>query len=274
MPSPPYLPTLLREAALRQARLPRPTDGYIHASSLGPNAKRCDKRLQFEYLLADVHETNATDVTAIALLLGTSVHAAIDALMGDISLSTETNVQLWDDKLFLAGSADHIIRDAEGVPWIVEVKTVAEEQYRYLKNPLPRHIWQVHAYMLMAGVAGAILYYLPKGDPAHTKDPSTHLRRAVRGLEDLDLKGQIERFLLHNAGKAPVADTEIGRQFVVPRDGAVILEIERLCEEVMRASGEQRWLPANQDLCSLCPFVQPCWRGDTIEQINHRQKEE
>lgn len=269
----PNIPKLLKKAIEEKVKVPRKGDGFIHASSLGPEKRRCDKRLQFERLGIDENYVNPNLKVGTALLLGSSTHSVVDDIMQYTGLAVESNVHFWSDRLGLAGTADHIIRE-NSVPWILEVKTIAADTYGFLRKPQDRHVWQVHAYMLLSGIPRSIIYYIPKGELVQDS-PQTYLKRALRGVDDAALRQAIEDFLEKNKkpGSTTTQTTDsIGCQFVVEQDDEITKAIESICTLVDEANSAKKWLDKNISMCDLCPYSKPCWKNLTVSEVLEKKE--
>ena len=269
----PDLSSLFTQALLEIGRRPRPADGYIHASSIQPPGDVCLKRLQFEYLKADVNPTNAPPPLVWGLMRGSAVHEALEKAAPFLPHPVEIEVTYIDDENSISATIDILLRYGGGVK-PVELKSCSAKSYRFLSKPYPRNIWQVQTQLLVSGLDEAFIYYVPTAEPESDSLPDL-LRRAHKiapaGSDIHSGLTKIVRSLPVLTEQDGNGGNVSGKVFPVARDESIIGKIRGMAKDVKDACGVGGWLDTNTSNCALCPFTKPCYGNATVAQVSRRE---
>lgn len=275
------LPTLFADQLCKDSGVPREPDGFVGASQMHSRSETCFKKHQMDIIRAPRIPREYPLPIAIALMRGTVLHQVITDLSKNLPVVSENNVRMVDEAHMLSGSADFIMWDAEKRSYVVELKSMRPDQYRFLTKPVSRHIYQVHVYMMLSGVRDAIIHYIP-----HANEPDDDLLALLKRAQKkaAGLGGDLSNFqqriatLIADMGdwKAgrrtePVA---LGKQFVVPYSEEIAEEIRGIMREVLDGVERRVWLEKNLDNCMLCPYATPCLTGVSFNECDQRSPTE
>jgi len=132
--------------------------GYISASQVG----KCPRALAF--ILFGEKEVYSLDVKKI-FDTGHAFHGKIEKYlnglreMGDITIEAMED-RKYDEKLKITGKCDSVIKiNATGERYLIELKSIKDAGYEWLKEPKPEHVGQAHVYMQMFDVRKALIVY-------------------------------------------------------------------------------------------------------------------
>lgn len=270
----PHLPALFATAIMDEVTKPREITGLVGGSSFGPRADMCLKKLQFLTLRTPMNRTNPPLNLAFTLFRGTVLDELVKKLSAKLELPLEPDVYGKDEENLLGGTLDFILHlpEEDGGLTVVELKSISPDQYRYMRGPLPKHLYQVALYMHTTGARQAILYYVPHQDDV-AADPISLLKKAVRGSSgelQADIEAVVNKYS-HLTALVPEVK-ELGRQYLVKYDQKVVDEILGAMAEVKEANDAGVWLGKQVKQCGLCPHTVPCYANATVAECDKRQE--
>ena len=147
-------------------------EGRMRPSMLADNCAR-RKMLSFHGYRAD----EASDTMLVLGELGTWNHYRQQLMGLSTGLLDDIEVPVHSQELLISGSIDGITPDGKGV----EIKTVHTDYYRRLfykadveKEPLEKHLIQIHAYMRAMNTKQFLLVYLNRSDGEITEFTVTY----------------------------------------------------------------------------------------------------
>lgn len=191
--------------------------GRFHPSDLG----KTDDEIIALYNGTSVEFSNSAQKLRI-FDNGHSVHARWGRYLKKSGLTVAKHPKkFWMKRLRLNGTCDEIVAGTDGLPWIVELKSMNPFTFSRLAVPNAEHVDQVHCYMAGLRILQAILLYECKGTQSVKVFPVVFENDRWRQIQERLLR------LQQIAEKAAVDRVEHLSPEVVAASEALIAELER-----------------------------------------------